>query len=560
MKNKSRPQPQQPTNPQQMATQHGRAESASSPRGDSAKPSRSQGLPIFLMLVIGVLVGALLMSLRSGGGGGDDDGQKIAAELRADVVRIAERRAERLYLARESAAMNALRDFQEILEDHLARGYGNGSVLRRKLLVTHGRLAVLLRDLGEAEEVKKQVAAAVAMAATISEGRVTDERSLFAFIGEVDSGNTMGGAVSNVGAGNVPIPPVQTVKIPSDGAPSANGSLGNRNVPPDLTPPKQKGDLVFGDATARADVAASDVFDFGAGDFTWVGFFKCITPPYDHHVLVMGHPDQPKFYLDIAESDLRISLGGGNNLLIPFQADVFDGNWHSFAVKREGGIVHAFLDGKPIGSGKREGIWGVNHGWTFGHLNQENDAQTLIGAIKNFSYWNRALSLREIADIAQGKTLRGNEPGLVAHWPMDDGEGATFREVVAGRHGTLKGNFKWDRDPDRDTKLARQLAERLRPFNEAYAAWRKKVEELRGEPIASFVELPEYRAIVELGKPALDGLQRKLAEGKGLDFLLADAVIEIAGWNRDQIPATDLKERGRIVLQRLRKFPKHPQK
>lgn len=540
MKNKNRPKAPQPANPPPPSSppRETRSEISTAP----APNPKSGGLPIFLALTIGVLIGALVMALRGSGGGNDDDAKKIAAELRADVVRTAERRAQRLYLAREAEARNALQDLAEILDDYLQRGLGNTTELRRKLLVTHGRLAVLLQDQGEKEDVKKQVASAVAIAATIGEGRVTSEGSLFAFIAEVDAGKLSGGQ-----------------------SPSANLPVGTiaatpptRFSAPRLPEPKSKGNLVFADATARADVGADDVFDFGAGDFTWVGFFQSIIPPYDHHVLIMGHPDKTKFYLDFAETDIRVSLGGGNNLLIPFKADIFDGNWHSIIVTREGGVIRAFLDGALIGAGKREGASGVNHDWTFGHLNQENDAQTLIGSIKNFSYWNRALAPREAGDLAKGKVLQGNEPGLVAFWPLDDGDGATFREVVAGRNGILKGNFKWDRDADRDTKLARQLAERMRSFNDAYAAWHKKLDELRGsgEPIATFIELPEYRAVVALGAPALDGLQRKLAENKGLDFLLADAVIEIAGWNREQFPATDLKERSRMVLERLKKFPK----
>lgn len=546
MKNKNRPKAPPPGNspPPSPPPRETRTENAATP----APNSKSGGLTIFLALAVGVLCGALVMALRGSSGDSEDAVKKMATELRAEVVRTAERRAERLYLARESSATGALRDLAEILDDHLQHGFGGATELRRKLIVTHGRLALLARDLGEKEEVRRRVATAVAIAAAIGEGRVTGEESLFAFIGDVDSGKLSGSQPSSVNSSALTAAGIISSTPPT------------RFSAPRLPEPKSKGNLVFADATARADVGVDDVFDYGAGDFTWAGFFQSITPPYDHHVLITGHPENPLFYADFADNSLRIALGGvgsSKNLLIPFKADIFDGNWHSFVITRESGVIRAFLDGALIGAGKREGAGGVNHGWTFGHLNQDNDAQTLIGSIKNFSYWNRALTPREAGELAKGKILQGNEPGLVAYWPLDDGDGATFREIVAGRNGNLRGNFKWDRDADRDAKLARQLAERLRPFNDAYAAWHKKVEELRGEPIVTFVELPEYRAIVALGAPALDGLQRKLAENKGLDFLLADAAIEIAGWNREQFPATDLKERSRMVLERLKKFPKH---
>jgi hypothetical protein len=543
MKNKNQPKPLAAQNPTSSfpAGPVSRPPAAAPPPAASAARATSRWLSVFLAAVVGAALGAMLMSARNAG-----NLRKLAEELRAEWLQSAERRAERAYAAKDAAAAGALLDLVDALEAQLQRSPASATATRQKLLIAHGRLALLYREAGRPQDFQRHLAAALALAPW-AHAAITDEKSLLAFVSQqtATQGSGSGGGSSIDGGMTGGAGPGFA------GAPSSTQSA----TLPDAQPPG-KGNVMFNDAGARADVPKADVFDFGSGDFSWVGFFKSITLPYDHHVLIASHPDQPKFYLDFSDEDVRIVVDGQNPLVLPHRSNAFDGNWHSILVKRQGGTVHAYFDGRHIGSGRRDGSSGINHGWTFGHLNQDNDAQTLIGSIRDLSFWNRALSDAEIVELAKGKPLRGNEPGLVALWRLDEGEGNSFLDTVGARHGTLNGNFSWDRDANRETKMARELAERNRPFEQTYSAWRTKIESLRGEPIISFTELPEYRAFVALGRPALDGIQRKLAEGKGLDFLLAEAAIEIAGWRKDEFPGGDLVERGRRVLERLRKFPK----
>jgi hypothetical protein len=64
--------------------------------------------------------------------------------------------------------------------------------------------------------------------------------------------------------------------------------------------------------------------------------------------------------------------------------------------------------------------------------------------------------------------------------------------------------------------------------------------------------LPSYRKIVALGKPALPALEQKMVEDKGLDFMLAFAVVEICGWDRQEFQSGSEQEFRDLVLRKLR--------
>jgi hypothetical protein len=50
------------------------------------------------------------------------------------------------------------------------------------------------------------------------------------------------------------------------------------------------------------------------------------------------------------------------------------------------------------------------------------------GFLRQFRIWGRALSPSEITSLAT-TLLTGSESGLIADWPLDDGQGVTFRNV-----------------------------------------------------------------------------------------------------------------------------------
>lgn len=50
------------------------------------------------------------------------------------------------------------------------------------------------------------------------------------------------------------------------------------------------------------------------------------------------------------------------------------------------------------------------------------------GSLRQFRIWNRAIQSAEITTVAT-KLLSGNEAGLVADWPLDDGQGETLHDI-----------------------------------------------------------------------------------------------------------------------------------
>lgn len=108
------------------------------------------------------------------------------------------------------------------------------------------------------------------------------------------------------------------------------------------------------------------------------------------------------------------------------------GQWYHIAVVSDNLQVTLYLNGQqqarftatappPSNSGPL-----VLSGQTFG------DGTKLCcgfpGSLRQFRVWGRALQSAEIASVAT-KTLAGNEPGLLADWPFDDGQGQTIRDL-----------------------------------------------------------------------------------------------------------------------------------
>jgi hypothetical protein len=115
---------------------------------------------------------------------------------------------------------------------------------------------------------------------------------------------------------------------------------------------------------------------------------------------------------------------------------------------------------------------------------------------------------------------------------------ALFLLLVAGCHHGL--NL-----PMRDATEAE--CERL------YIAWHQEAEAIRySSNTYDYIRLPSYRKIVAIGRAALPFLEQKMTEDKGLDFMLAFAVVEICGWDRREFRGGSEQEFRDRVLRKLR--------
>lgn len=86
------------------------------------------------------------------------------------------------------------------------------------------------------------------------------------------------------------------------------------------------------------------------------------------------------------------------------------------------------LSGQPIHLGATVRPSGAsNPGFSFNGF---------VGQLRQFGVWNYAMSAAEVR-AAMGSRFEGGERGLAGFWPLDDGPGYTFHDLVSGESATL---------------------------------------------------------------------------------------------------------------------------
>lgn len=97
------------------------------------------------------------------------------------------------------------------------------------------------------------------------------------------------------------------------------------------------------------------------------------------------------------------------------------GQWHHVAIVSNNLDVSLYLNGQQQAQFKAAGPPPTNSvPLAFG--------SGFVGSLRQFRIWSRALSAAEITSFAS-RLLLGTEPGLIADWPMDDGQGETIRDL-----------------------------------------------------------------------------------------------------------------------------------
>ncbi|MBX9256323.1 patatin-like phospholipase family protein [Desmonostoc muscorum CCALA 125] len=119
------------------------------------------------------------------------------------------------------------------------------------------------------------------------------------------------------------------------------------------------------------------------------------------------------------------------------------GQWHFFAIVFSKGQLTIYLDdheyfGYCTGDSLNKATSAVTLGATL-HNNIY-----FTGQLANISVWNYPCPPVEIQNH-RDRPLAGNEQGLVAYWPLNEGEGTTVKDQTVNAHnGTLHGNPSWD--------------------------------------------------------------------------------------------------------------------
>ncbi len=196
--------------------------------------------------------------------------------------------------------------------------------------------------------------------------------------------------------------------------------------------------------------------EMGAGyynllqDFTLSTWVKASTKPADYGPLA----GQAYLQSGVNGFGLYVHNNGnvcfqlrlGDNTYTPVTTFPFDNQWHHLAAVREGATVMLYLDGvlkstvagvaTALSSTRKFALAQVERAaWDFQYL----------GSMSDVRLWNRALPQAEIQETA-GVRLSGQEPGLIAYWPLNEGEGGIAGDMQLLPNDGALLNTTWYKD------------------------------------------------------------------------------------------------------------------
>lgn len=120
------------------------------------------------------------------------------------------------------------------------------------------------------------------------------------------------------------------------------------------------------------------------------------------------------------------------------------GRWCHVAVVRDGKAIRFYCDGEPTGANTSCDELPLRRGGVPLYIGCERgQLRYFEGSLAELRVWSRALSSDEVRDNYR-RPLTGDESGLAALWPLDDGVGSVLRDAVpTGHSGKLVGSAFW---------------------------------------------------------------------------------------------------------------------
>lgn len=108
------------------------------------------------------------------------------------------------------------------------------------------------------------------------------------------------------------------------------------------------------------------------------------------------------------------------------------GEWIHVAWVKDGSTYRVYRNGEPFGSEQpADTLYDLSTQFFIGRIDNYWD-----GRLAELSIWNYARTQEEIA-ATMNTPLRGDEPGLVAYYPLDDVEDGIAEDLVAGNDGIV---------------------------------------------------------------------------------------------------------------------------
>lgn len=210
------------------------------------------------------------------------------------------------------------------------------------------------------------------------------------------------------------------------------------------------------DRVTVEDTAAINAI--GVGDFTFEAWIKFPEEGQSQHPTIFSNRETStgtwvgvSFFFHgpwggVGHNMLCVQLGGTNYLSV-MSPDFFDDRWHHVAISRESGDLYYYSDGLLFDT-RRTGLdLGIESvGPLFiGYDAVIPDGARVNGELFEVRIWNVARSAQQI-QRAMESPLRGDELGLVAAWPLDEGVGQEAMSLTGIGNGTLGSTRGSDAD------------------------------------------------------------------------------------------------------------------
>jgi hypothetical protein len=152
-------------------------------------------------------------------------------------------------------------------------------------------------------------------------------------------------------------------------------------------------------------------------------------------------------FLRIGNGSYQIGSWDGQEYLTSAAIPAEDiGNWVHLAGLYDGMSWRLYRNGVEVNANQAaRGAIAVSENWAIGARGTGTE-RFFQGQIQDVRIWNRALSNGEIR-MNMSRRLRGDEPGLVGYWQLNEGQGTVANDLTGnGNAGTIQG-AQWQRLP-----------------------------------------------------------------------------------------------------------------
>jgi len=147
-------------------------------------------------------------------------------------------------------------------------------------------------------------------------------------------------------------------------------------------------------------------------------------------VMAQGLNETQNLAVGFTDTDVEVVING---TAYSATNTVDDGSWHHWAVTYDNGqkALTVYADDQVLLETTAEAT-AASGAFKMGRAANTN-SNFFTGKIHDVRIWKRALSFTDIIETMNVQ-LTGNELGLFANWPMNEGEGNLIEEVVHSRH------------------------------------------------------------------------------------------------------------------------------